>query len=57
MVSVNAANEILRITKEEKVDLIVMGDRGLGSVERLFLGSVSDKVSRHSACPILLVKS
>ncbi len=56
IVSGNPANEILRIAKDEKADLIVMGDRGLGAVERFFLGSVSDKVSSHSACPVLLVK-
>lgn len=50
------ADEILRIAKEENVNLIVMGDRGLGAVGRFFLGSVSDKVSHHSTCPVLLVK-
>ena len=37
-------------------DLIVVGARGLGIVKRLLLGSVSDYVLRHAACPALIVR-
>jgi nucleotide-binding universal stress UspA family protein len=51
------AEEIINFAEKEEVDLIVIGDRGLGSVTRFFLGSVSNKVSRHAPCPVLIVKT
>ncbi len=50
------AEEIVRTAQSEKVDLIVMGSRGLTEVRAFLLGSVSDKVSHHSKCPTLIVK-
>ncbi len=50
------AEEIVRTSKSEKVDLIVMGSRGLTEVRAFLLGSVSDKVCHHAKCPTLIVK-
>jgi nucleotide-binding universal stress UspA family protein len=36
-------------------DLIVLGARGRGGLERLLLGSVADGVARRSRVPVLLV--
>ena len=36
-------------------DLIVVGARGLGAMERLLLGSVAEGVARRSTIPVLLV--
>jgi len=52
----NPADKILNMVKDEKIGLIVIGHRGLGAAARFFLGSVSDKVSRHATCPVLIVK-
>jgi nucleotide-binding universal stress UspA family protein len=50
------ADEIIRTAQSEKVDLIVVGSRGLTEVRAFLLGSVSDKVSHHSKCPVLIVR-
>lgn len=50
------AEEILKEAEKERYDLIVIGSRGLSEVKAFFLGSVSDKVSHHSTCSVLIVK-
>ena len=50
------AEELLRAAADEKVDLIVLGSRGLSQVKAFLLGSVSDKVSHHAKCPALIVR-
>jgi nucleotide-binding universal stress UspA family protein len=36
-------------------DVVVLGARGRGGLERFFLGSVADGVARRSSVPVLLV--
>ena len=52
----NAAKEIIAAAEEEKVDLIVIGKKGLSAIERLFIGSVANHVLRHSPVPVLMTK-
>jgi nucleotide-binding universal stress UspA family protein len=47
--------EILKASRREKTDLIVMGTHGRTGVEHLILGSVAEKVVRLSTCPVLTV--
>jgi nucleotide-binding universal stress UspA family protein len=47
---------ILDKAAELEVDLIVMGSRGLSNYERLMLGGVSQSISQHAECDVLLVK-
>ncbi|WP_027881347.1 universal stress protein [Meiothermus rufus] len=51
-----AAEAILRVADVRKVDLIVMGTRGLGQLSGLLLGSQSQKVVTQAQCPVLLVR-
>jgi nucleotide-binding universal stress UspA family protein len=50
------AEAICRWAEEGKYDLIVMGHRGLSAIRAFFAGSVSDKVSHHAPCPVLIVR-
>ena len=52
----NIASEIEKIAKNEKCDLIVVGNKGLGSVARFLLGSVSNKLAQNSTCSVLIIK-
>lgn len=51
-----AAEQIVRAAARG-CDLVVLGARGLGRFQRVLLGSVSERVLRHAACPVLVVKS
>ena len=50
------ADKIIETAKEEVIDLIVIGSRGLGGIKEFFLGSVSDRVADEAPCPVLVVK-
>jgi nucleotide-binding universal stress UspA family protein len=50
------AEAILGVADTRKSDLIVMGSRGLGRLAGALLGSQSQKVVRHAACPVLIVR-
>lgn len=51
-----AAPSILGEAAKQPSDLIVVGARGLGTVKRLLLGSVSESVLRHASCSVLIVR-
>jgi nucleotide-binding universal stress UspA family protein len=48
------AEEILRMAQEGGFDWLVVGRRGLGRAGKLLLGSVSDKVVKAAACPVIV---
>jgi nucleotide-binding universal stress UspA family protein len=50
------ADEILKAAKHYEAELIVLGARSLGTVQRLVLGSVSTKVMHEADCDVLIVK-
>lgn len=49
------ARTIVAWAKEREIDLIVIGSRGLGSIEGYLLGSVSHKVTGLADCPVLVI--
>ena len=52
----NPGDCIARYVKTNGIDLIVMGTRGLGSVQGMLLGSVANKVLHLVDVPVTLVK-
>ena len=52
----DAASEIVRIASEEKADLIVMATHGLTGWRRFIVGSVTERVVRMAACPVLTIQ-
>ena len=52
----HAADEILKVAERNKVNLVVVGAKGLGAVARFFLGSVSTKLLHHTTSSILIVR-
>jgi nucleotide-binding universal stress UspA family protein len=50
------ATAIAKHAQRNKIDLIVMGTRGLGSVKSLLLGSVSRKVANSCDVNLLIVR-
>lgn len=51
----NPYHGISTIISEQEVDLVVMGTFGHTRLERIFLGSNTEKVIRRSRCPVLTV--
>ncbi|KAJ3411211.1 hypothetical protein HDV05_002595 [Chytridiales sp. JEL 0842] len=49
-----AKEEILDLASSLRMDMIIVGDRGLGKIKRLFMGSVSDYVVKSASVPVLV---
>jgi nucleotide-binding universal stress UspA family protein len=52
----HVVDEIVAHLEANPADLLVMGSRGLSATKRLLLGSISDAVSHHVRCPVLIVR-
>ena len=50
-------SEIIELAREQDVDLIVMGNRGLTGIASVLLGSVGEKVVRHAPCSVMIHRS
>jgi nucleotide-binding universal stress UspA family protein len=53
--NISAASSILEFVEEESIDMIVMGTHGRSALSHFFLGSVAERVVRHSRVPVLTV--
>jgi nucleotide-binding universal stress UspA family protein len=51
-----AHDQIVRIAKKRRADLIVIGTHGRTGVARFFLGSVAARVTATAPCPVLTVR-
>lgn len=54
-VSVGGSPGSVILEEAEGGDLVVMGSRGRGGFKGLLLGSVASHVSRHAACPVVVI--
>lgn len=50
------APEILKIIRDEDIDLVVIGYTGKGMISRLLIGSVSEKIASTAACSVIIVR-
>ena len=48
--------ELIKYAVVNNIDLIVLGVRGQKMMEKLFVGSTTDRVARKSPCPLLSVQ-
>lgn len=46
--------EIIEMAHQK--DLIVMGSKGMTALDRILIGSVSEKVMHHAPCPVMIVR-
>lgn len=51
------SDAIIQIAKEKGADLVVLGSHGRTGIEKLLMGSVTERVIVLSACAVLVVKS
>jgi nucleotide-binding universal stress UspA family protein len=56
VLSGDAAERLLEYAREQAIDLIVLGRRGIGQIRGLLMGSVSWKVNSLAECPVLTVR-
>jgi nucleotide-binding universal stress UspA family protein len=50
------SEQILETIAHEQIDLVVMGARGHGMMQRLLVGSTSEYVLSHAPCSVLIVR-
>jgi nucleotide-binding universal stress UspA family protein len=44
------------VAASQHADLVVLGNRGMGGIRGMLLGSVSEQVVRHAACSVVVVR-
>lgn len=54
--TVKPAEEIVKLAKQEKVDVVVLGTHGRSGLSHLLMGSVAEAVVRKAPCPVMTVK-
>jgi nucleotide-binding universal stress UspA family protein len=52
----SVVKEIIEYAEKNRVDMIVIGSRGLSGIKKMLLGSVASGVLIYSHCPVLVTK-
>jgi nucleotide-binding universal stress UspA family protein len=50
------SDEVIKLSEELGVGLLVVGSRGLGTVQRILIGSHSEEIVHHARVPVLVVR-
>jgi len=50
------AAKIIEYTKDNAIDLIVLGSHGRGAIEKWWFGSVAQGVLLRASCPVVIVR-
>ena len=51
------ADAILDVAEEQKADLVVVGNKGMTGAKRFLLGSVTNKISHHAPCSVMIIRT
>jgi nucleotide-binding universal stress UspA family protein len=49
------AATIISFCSEVEADLLVVGRRGAGVIERFVMGSIADRLAHYAHCPVLMI--
>jgi nucleotide-binding universal stress UspA family protein len=52
----SVVKEIIEYAEKNRIDMIVIGSRGLSGIKKMLLGSVANGVLIYSHCPVLVTK-
>ena len=52
----NPLNGIMSVCKKNKISIVIMGSHGSTGIREVFIGSIAEKVVRHSEIPVMVVK-
>ena len=52
----SVVKEIVEYAENNKVDIIIIGSRGMTGLKKMLLGSIATGVVTYSHCPVLIVK-
>jgi len=51
------AEEIIKMAKDSRSDLIITSTHGRSGLAHLVMGSVAEKIIRHAPCPVFVVRT
>jgi len=51
------AEEVLRVARRQRADLLVLGTHGRTGLRRALMGSVAERIVSQARCPVLTVRS
>ncbi|MGA7977566.1 MAG: universal stress protein [Nitrososphaeraceae archaeon] len=52
----SVVKSIVEYAEEHKIDLIVVGTRGMSGIKKMLLGSTASGVVTYAHCPVTVVK-